>query len=129
MKFYFLFSYWILIWFLLHKCNIIYFNPFFAFVCIVCFDIYMYFYKQNINSKNSLSVQTFKFYIVMMIHYFPFLFLKFSINIQDICFTLLLFIIYLYILHKKQLKLTEIYIQPDSFQTIQSFIIKRFTLK
>ena len=126
MKFYFLFSYWILIWFILQQFDIISFNPFFAFLCITCFDFLMYIFKNALNSHNSHSVQIFKFYLVLLIHYFPYLFLQFNISFEDITFTFLLFMVYMYLLHKKSLTLKEIYFFPDNYQTILSFIDTRF---
>lgn len=108
MRFDYLFSYWIFVWYLLYFFHITNYNPKFVFICgiienliLLCSMIY---YKTNIN------VIVFFIFGMFLIKIIPlYLIWNTIIKLRDILFTLILFFIYIIWLYINNKSLYYIY--------------------
>lgn len=100
LSWYYYFSWWIFIWFILFLCNIVPYSPYliysFVFVYIIIklsieFIHYIYIDKKPIKHYDTLFGWLI---IVFMIDIFPFLYLEKEINSESTMFTIILLLIY-----------------------------------
>jgi hypothetical protein len=116
MLWYYYFSWWIFIWFLLYKMKVIKYSPFliylFAFIFVsikLLINIYRYFTKNYTLSFNNVKVLLLLLFIVFVIDFLPFLVLKRDINTKSNIFTMVLLIIYLVFIHYSNKSVVNLY--------------------
>ena len=116
MLWYYYFSWWIFIWFLLYKMKVIKYSPFliylFAFIFVsikLLINIFRYFTKNYTLSFNNVKVLLLLLFIVFVIDFLPFLVLKRDINTKSNIFTMVLLIIYLVFIHYSNKSVVNLY--------------------
>ena len=118
MLWYYYFSWWIFIWFLLYKMKVIKYSPFliylFAFIFVsikLLINIYRYFTKNYTLSFNNVKVLLLLFFIIFVIDFLPFIVLKKDVNTESTIFTLVLLILYLMFVQYNNKSVIDIYTQ------------------
>lgn len=108
---YLLFSYWIFIWYILYKFNIINYNPFIIFVISTIIIITTTFYSFKLNTDKNKTKNIIIYFIVnIFIKLIPvFDLYNTKINNNDILFTVTLFIIYTIYLYIRGYNFINIY--------------------
>jgi hypothetical protein len=108
MRFDYLFSYWIIVWYLLYLFRITYYNPKFVFICGIIVNLiilfFMIYYKTNIN------VIIFTIFGMFLIKFIPiYTIWNTIIEWKDIFFAFILFFIYIIWLYINNKSLYYIY--------------------
>jgi hypothetical protein len=118
MLWYYYFSWWIFIWFLLYKMKVIKYSPFLIYlfasiyVLIKLFvNTYRYFMNNYTLSFNNVKVLLLLFFIIFVIDFLPFIVLKKDVNTESTIFTLVLLILYLMFVQYNNKSVIDIYTQ------------------
>ena len=116
---YYYFSWWIFIWFILFELNIIHYSPYLIYCIAIVFITYkivrvlihlLFFNKKEIKNYTVLFGW---FILIVAIDIIPFLLLKKEINAESKLFTILLLVIYLIFLRLININVIDLYNKLD----------------
>ena len=147
LQWYLYFSWWVYIWFLLYKLNIIKYTPFIVYVFILFYailksiqQIRLYLKKiynrtdnknknknklNDINYEAAISWIAVAFYIDIV----PIFFLKRKVNYESLCFAIILSIIYVLFMIYKKLDVIEHYERIDLIELSKRYSANEFFLQ
>lgn len=115
LKFYNFFSYWMIIWFVLFKINIIYYSPYLIYLCVAYGITIKAIYELILLIKNKTRVNkllfVMYFVLLIIIDIVPIYFLEPDYSKNSIIFTLVLLLIYCVIMDLQNKNIINQYTQ------------------
>ena len=112
---YYYFSYWIFIWFLIFKMGLIKYSPYFVYVLTVTFimlkffrDIFYFNFKDKKEIKNKDLILAW-FLLALILDIIPFFFLDKQLDKESIYFTVLLALVYVIFMNKSNINIINHY--------------------
>ena len=130
LRWYYFVSYWIFIWFILFKLNLIKYSPYLIYLCIVIYitiklSIFFFNYKIKkkfkIQNKNVLYLLLF---LILVIDITPFFLLKKEINNESTIFTLILIAIYLFTMIQLDVDIYKLYIKLNCKKLLDDYTVR-----
>ena len=112
LKWYNFFSWWVFIWFILYKLNVIPYNPFFVYVIIYIYLLYrciIFIINKEYKNKGNLFVSFFIGLILLVVDLLPIFFVKHEIKLESVMFSLLLGLIYILVMSVRNINILDFY--------------------
>ena len=129
---YYYFSYWNFIWFLLFKMGLIKYSPYFVYVLIITFillkflrDIFFFNFKDRKEIRNKDLVLTW-FLLSFIVDIIPFFFLDKQLDKESIYFTVLLGLIYVTFMNKSNINVIDHYSVVNYRELSDKYDLKTF---
>jgi len=129
---YYYFSYWIFIWFLIFKMGLIKYSPYFVYVLTVTFimlkffrDIFYFNFKDKKEIKNKDLILAW-FLLVLILDIIPFFFLDKQLDKESIYFTVLLALVYVIFMNKSNINVIDHYAVVNYRELSDKYDLKTF---
>ena len=129
---YYYFSYWIFIWFLIFKMGLIKYSPYFVYVLTVTFimlkffrDIFYFNFKDKKEIKNKDLILAW-FLLALILDIIPFFFLDKQLDKESIYFTVLLALVYVIFMNKSNINVIDHYAVVNYRELSDKYDLKTF---
>ena len=129
---YYYFSYWNFIWFLLFKMGLIKYSPYFVYVLTVTFimlkffrDIFYFNFKDEKEIKNKEIILAW-FLLILILDIIPFFYLDKQLDKESIYFTVLLALIYVTFMNKSNINVIDHYAVINYRELSDKYDLKTF---
>ena len=129
---YYYFSYWIFIWFLIFKMGLIKYSPYFVYVLTVTFimlkffrDIFYFNFKDKKEIKNKDLFLAW-FLLALILDIIPFFFLDKQLDKESIYFTVLLALVYVIFMNKSNINVIDHYAVVNYRELSDKYDLKTF---
>ena len=129
---YYYFSYWNFIWFLLFKMGLIKYSPYFVYVLAVTFimlkffrDIFYFNFKDEKEIKNKEIILAW-FLLILILDIIPFFYLDKQLDKESIYFTVLLALIYVTFMNKSNINVIDHYAVVNYRELSDNYDLKTF---
>ena len=129
---YYYFSYWIFIWFLIFKMGLIKYSPYFVYVLTVTFimlkffrDIFYFNFKDKKEIKNKDLILAW-FLLALILDIIPFFFLDKQLDKESIYFTVLLALVYVIFMNKSNINVIDHYAVVNYRELSDNYDLKTF---
>lgn len=129
---YYYFSYWIFIWFLIFKMGLIKYSPYLIYFLTVTFilikflrDIFYFNFKDKKEIKNK-DLVLFWFLLILILDIIPFFYLDKQLDKESIYFTVLLVLIYVIFMNKSNINIIDHYAVVNYRELSDKYDMKTF---